>query len=179
MPPGPPKPPGAICAHAAARRQQQQRGGGDARTEQAHGSRSPARTPLVGAQLEQHAAGGGGMQERDLVAARARAGGLVDQADAGRLERRQRGGQVFDLEADVVQAGAAAGEETRQAALPRGRADFEGGAVVVGGRRRPAMQEGDVGRLAGDVLARARRQAEQRGQVCARAASRSATAMAT
>ena len=79
MPPGPPKPPGAICADADAREQPAPRRRRARRCDGA-GDRSRVR-PRVGpfAQLEQHAAGRGGMQERDLVAARARARRLVDQ----------------------------------------------------------------------------------------------------
>jgi hypothetical protein len=107
-----------------------------------------------GAQLEQHAARRGRVQEGHLVTAGAEAGRLVDEAHAGGLEAGEGGGQVVDLEADVVQAGAARVEESLQALVAGGRADLERRAVSV------REQEGDVGLLVRDVLVRPRGQAE-------------------
>ena len=105
------------------------------------------------------------MQEGDEVAARAGAGRLVDQADPGRFQRGQRAAQIVDLEADVVEAGPAFREEARQRGVARGGANFQGGSVV---GRAACVQKRDVGLLPRDVLARANRQAEQRGQIAGR-----------
>src|SRR4051812_43122855 len=82
---------------------------------------------LVGAELEQHAAGRGRMDERDLVAPRALARGLVDEAHARCLEACERGWQVVDLEAHVVEARAALVEELSQRLVSGGRAHLERG----------------------------------------------------
>ena len=56
------------------------------------------------AELEQDAAGGLGVDERDQVAAGADSGRFVDQRDALCLQLGEGGMDVLDLEADVVQA---------------------------------------------------------------------------
>ncbi len=110
------------------------------------------------------------------MAARARAGRLVDEAHPGGLERsrappadprpRSRRG--------AIRARASPGSD-RSAALPARRAELERG--VVGAPVR--VQEGDVRRLRRDVLARAGQKAEEGPASCGAEASRSATAMAT
>ena len=178
MPPGPPKPPGPICASAAARASNSAapRRCLDA---QLRGAVSRARTPRASAHSSNStppvAAGCRNATSWPRAPGRGR---LVDQANAGRLERGQRAGEIVDLEADVVQAGAAAREEAASAPLPAGAHDLEAAR-----RRRAAapsrVQEGDVGRLA-RRRARARPSRGRTGRRgCAPAASRSATAMAT
>ena len=61
--------------------------------------------------LGEHAAGRGGMQEGDARAADSRAGLLVDQPQPGRRERAQRLLDVVHPVGDVVQPGAALGQE--------------------------------------------------------------------
>ena len=84
-------------APSARRRPARARAARGARRARASGRRRrriTRRTPCGGrfAQLEQHAAGRGGVQEGDQVAARARARRLVNQANARRLQRRERAG---------------------------------------------------------------------------------------
>ena len=131
------------------------------------------------AELEQHAARRGRVQERDLVAARARPRRLVDEAHAGRLQRR-RAPPADPRPRSRRGAGRARARQEALAALA-----FPRGAQSSSARRRAVapppcgVQEGDVGRLAGDVLARARARGRTARPELAAAASRSATAMAT
>ena len=62
-------------------------------------------------ELGQDAAGGGGMQERDLRAADARARRLVDQPHAAARAARERGLDVVHLVGDVVQPRPPLGQE--------------------------------------------------------------------
>ena len=61
------------------------------------------RVRVIADQLDQDSVGRLGMQEADLVAARARARHLVDERHAARVELAQRAGQIVDGEGDVVQ----------------------------------------------------------------------------
>ena len=62
-------------------------------------------------QLREHAAGALGMDEGDQHAVGARAGGLVDELGAGRLELVQLGLDVIDPIAQMVDARTLLGQE--------------------------------------------------------------------
>ena len=104
-----------------------------------------------------------GVQERDVVPARAQARLIVDELHAAGLQGRQRAAQVVDLVADVVQARAAAVQEPLERGVPARRADLQRAAGAV--RVTRGVQERDVRGLTGDVLARARGQAEERREL--------------
>ena len=173
-PPGAPKPPGPICARRRAGQQQQRRrppapAGDDA--SEALTRRDPAQssnsTPPVAA----------GMQEGDVVAARAWARRLVDEPHAGRLQRRRA--RPADPRPRSRRGGGPGPRRARKrssAAFPRGRAELQGRIVLAAAA---SMQEGDVCGLRGDVLARARARGQRARSGWRAVASRSATAMAT
>ena len=129
------------------------------------------------AQLEQHAAGRGRVQEGDQVAARARARRLVDQANARRLQRRERAAPGLPPRS---RRGAGPGRGARgsvsSAALPAGRADLDGGVVV----RRDRPRAGTRRRSSGSAtVSRAPAASPNSVDRSRAAASRSATATAT
>ena len=163
MPPGAPKPPGAICADADIARAPAPRRRRAGWCDAAGGDRSRVR-PRVGpfAQLEQHAArsrrGAGtrpGGRARPGAASRRSAGRPPPSAwparRSGRRPRSRRG----------AGPGPRFARKRVSAALPAGAQISTAASVSAAPRR---VQERDVGRLPGDVFARARRQPEQSGQ---------------
>ena len=131
------------------------------------------------AELEQHAAGRGRVQERDLMAARARARRLVDQPDAGRLEGRQRRRRDPRPRSRRGAARARGGQEARAARVagrPAG-AQISRAASVARRRARVAETATSVAWFA--TCSRAPATRPNSAAALRAAASRSPTAMAT
>src|SRR5690348_11382719 len=81
--------------------------------------RSSARHRSGLAELDEDAGGGARMEERDALAFRADPWRLVDEADAGGTAAVERAIEVVHLEADVMDAGPAPGDELADGALRR------------------------------------------------------------
>src|SRR5882724_4266649 len=119
-----------------------------------------------GAQLEQHAPRRGRVQERHAMTAGTGPRDLVEEGYPRCLQRGERAVQVLDLEADVVQPGAALVEKPLQAEVSgrrhqldrcrRRRRTRRGD-----GRRAWTTKKQDVRLLIGDVLARLLVEAEK------------------
>src|SRR5262245_57214508 len=95
----------------------------------------PGRRSAVRDELDEHAVGGAGVEEADLVSARTGPRRLVDERDARPVELAERPGQVVDGERDVVEAGLAARalEEFLQAwVTPARRDQLHAGAGLLG-----------------------------------------------
>lgn len=108
------------------------------------------------AKLEQHPAGGAGVDERDKVPMGPRARGFVYQVNAGRREFCQRLCDVIDLEANVMHAWAATIKEANQRFVARGRDKLQGCVAFL------RLQKAGVGFLVGHKFVRQGKQPQNR-----------------
>src|ERR1035441_221428 len=168
-PPGPRPTPPSACSRAA--RSRPRYAGSGTRASRADRGVRPtngAAFPLVGQskwqwerlgwgwfsmgvllnQFQEHASGGGGMDEDVSMAAGARAG-LVEQSRPAGLEAGDGGVEVRHAQGDVVQSGAAFFEELRDGRIGRGGFEpFDAG--VAGGEHGDVHLLGDDGFAMGD-----------------------------